>query len=605
MGVYVAMLGCVSSLCVAQQYGFRHYGHEDGLDSLAVTGMLQDRTGYIWVGTQTWLSRYDGARFQTFGEKSGVPGPCAIDGMAEASGGALWIATCGTVARGVDGHFVTARQNRKIEVPFGQTLTAGPDGSVYIATKEGLLLATPVRARNTTSIHLTKSDGPGRSGSIYGVFHDRSGTLWFGCQSALCSSRAGQSPHDQTKLWGAEDGLPPAHWSAMIEDTGGSLWVRSEDRLFELAKGSQHFESRDQGLPPTSTTPNLALDPSGAILVGTDNGLARRTQSGWELIGKSKGLLESSVAAALSDREGSIWIGLFGGGVARMVGHGEWESYLQENGLADDSIWVTRGASDGTLWIGSDTGLTHLNPKTHTSRIWKSIEKNGSKRIESLAVDSDNTVWFNGRNGSVIHLNPQSGKMQRFLVDKDISSHMHLNIDQEHRLWVGGREKLYRSSPLGKHPLSFSRIDPMGLGATGFNTLVQDQSGDIWVTSTHGLFHLHKNVWSRIATADGLLDDQTYNVAAAPDGTVWISYWRPIGISQITNLTGKPLVKSFTTDGGLIGNDTVFVGVDKRGWVWEGTDSGVSLFNGSRWERLTRQDGLAWDDCERFLRRWR
>jgi signal transduction histidine kinase/streptogramin lyase/ActR/RegA family two-component response regulator len=586
------MLWAGASFAHAQQYSFRHYGHEDGLESLAVTGILQDRTGYIWVGTQTWLFRYDGSRFQIFDEKSGLPGPCTIDGMTEASDGALWITTCGVLARGVDGHFVAAKDVPKLEAASGRALAPGPDGSVYVATNKGLLVGKAVQGGATSPIRLTKSGGSNRSGPIYSVFSDTNGTLWFGCGKALCSSQGGES-----QVWGAQDGLPDGHWSAMIRDAGGSLWVRSEARLFELAKDSRRFEPRDEGLPPTSTAPNLSLDPNGAVLVGTDNGLARRNQNSWELIGKSKGLLENSVSAAMSDREGSLWIGLFGGGVARLAGHGEWESYLQENGLADDSVWITRGAPDGTLWIGTDTGLTHVNPKTHVSQIWKGIQKTGSKRIESLAVDTDGTVWLNGRNGSVIHLNPRTGKLRRVVVDENLSSHLHLEIDQEHRLWIGGKEKLYRSSPLDKQPLSFARIDPMGLGATGFDTLTQDKAGDIWVTSASGLFHCHNNVWTRLTTTDGLLDDQTYNVTSAPDGTVWLSYWRPLGISHISNVDGKPQVKSFTVADGLIGNDTVFVGVDKRGWVWQGSDSGVSLFHEGRWERFTREDGLAWDDC--------
>ncbi len=78
---------------------------------------------------------------------------------------------------------------------------------------------------------------------------------------------------------------------------------------------------------------------------------------------------------------------------------------------------------------------------------------------------------------------------------------------------------------------------------------------------------------------------------------VWISYWRPLGISHVRSDGHSHHVENFTANNGLIGNDTVFVGVDTRGWVWQGTDSGVSLLRNGKWERLTRSDGLAWDDC--------
>lgn len=68
----------------AQQCRFRHCGHEDGLQNLAVTALVQDHTGYLWTGTETWLFRYDGTRFRTFEADTGLPGPCQIDTLAVA-----------------------------------------------------------------------------------------------------------------------------------------------------------------------------------------------------------------------------------------------------------------------------------------------------------------------------------------------------------------------------------------------------------------------------------------------------------------------------------------------------------------------------------------
>jgi signal transduction histidine kinase/streptogramin lyase/ActR/RegA family two-component response regulator len=355
---------------------------------------------------------------------------------------------------------------------------------------------------------------------------------------------------------------------------------------------------QDTGLPPASAAPSLALDPKGALLVATDNGLAQQRNGNWELIDKHKGLIENSISSAMTDREGSLWIGMLGGGVARLAGHGEWENFFEEDGLADNSVWFIRATPDGTLWIASDTGLSSLAPATHTIKRWRKPRETGSKRIETIAPDPDGTVWLGGHDGMVTHLYPRTGKMVSIKIPGRSDEYARLLLDRGRHLWIGGKKTLYRSTVLNGSTPRFEQIDPLGLGATGFDTLAEDQNGDVWVTSNKGLFRWDKSTWTRISKSDGLRDDETYNVTAAPDGSIWVSYWRPLGITQIWEDVHGRHLRHYTSADGLIGNDTLFIGVDTRGWVWQGTDSGVSVLRGGRWQHVTHGDGLAWDDCD-------
>ncbi len=89
----------------AQQYTFRQYGPSDGLTNLGVNCLLQDRTGYLWVGTDNGLFRYDGSTFQAFGHAEGIM-DTEIRRLAESPEGELWVATQGGVARRVGASFV-------------------------------------------------------------------------------------------------------------------------------------------------------------------------------------------------------------------------------------------------------------------------------------------------------------------------------------------------------------------------------------------------------------------------------------------------------------------------------------------------------------------
>src|SRR5215471_13197356 len=89
----------------AQRYNFKFYGEEEGLQNLAVQVVLQDRAGFLWVGTQNGLYRYDGNRFAAFGKADGLPG-ARIESLHETIDGTLWVGTRNGLARRVEDHFV-------------------------------------------------------------------------------------------------------------------------------------------------------------------------------------------------------------------------------------------------------------------------------------------------------------------------------------------------------------------------------------------------------------------------------------------------------------------------------------------------------------------
>ena len=83
----------------AQEYSFRFYGATEGLQNLVVLSLAQDHTGYIWVGTEGGLYRYDGTRFRLMGQAEGLPCSTEVHSLFVAADGALWANTCGRIFR--------------------------------------------------------------------------------------------------------------------------------------------------------------------------------------------------------------------------------------------------------------------------------------------------------------------------------------------------------------------------------------------------------------------------------------------------------------------------------------------------------------------------
>src|SRR5712691_277514 len=102
--VFAGAASLLAPALSAQRYNFKFYGEDEGLKNLAVQTVLQDRAGFLWVGTQNGLFRYDGNRFTAFSMADGLPG-ARIESLHESVDGTLWVGTRLGLARRKGDHF--------------------------------------------------------------------------------------------------------------------------------------------------------------------------------------------------------------------------------------------------------------------------------------------------------------------------------------------------------------------------------------------------------------------------------------------------------------------------------------------------------------------
>ncbi len=601
----IAILRCVGLLLLlvqaaaAQRYNFKEYGQDQGLTNLDVCCLLQDRTGFLWVGTENGLFRYDGRQFRPFTTAQGLPST-QIQALHQTADGEIWVGTSEGLGRWDGERF------RPIPAGLGRSihaLASDARGRIFAGTSKGLLAIAPGGSRD----HPAFEDYavPGDYQSVFGVVVEEGLKVWLGCGSGVCTLEAsrgggqGGERGSQRIRERPELGLPRGSWRGLLFDRKGSLWVRSLTHLMELPRGAAAFERRDAGLPLAGRSAALQMDRDGELYVPTAQGLARRTPNGWTILRKANGLPSASVDSFLQDREGSAWIALDGGGLLRWLGYKNTETWTESEGLSHDVVWSLTRDGTGTLWGTTQAGLSRFLP---LQRKWQHWPDRGLDAGQTLAMQTgaDGSLWVGQMPGGLFHLNPRTGRGEHFGPESGLANEWvySLAVDSDGSILAGTASGLYRGNQRGTGwqfaKVAISGADPPRV----ILAILVDRRKRVWVSGATGIARLEDGRWNRFGTRDGLLHNNVTYLAEAPDEALWVGYRDPIGISRLQFEGERIRATHFGQKDGMRSAKPYFLKFDRRGWLWVGSDTGVDRYDGKVWAHLDRSDGLAVNDCD-------
>lgn len=597
-----AMRACLFVLLFAsctswgQRYSFKTYTQEQGLANLSASSLLQDRNGFLWVGTNNGLFWYDGKSFHSFAAKELESR--RIVGLLETADGTLWIAAQLALYRREGMHAIKVDAGEAIEITGGASIGGGSiapagDSGVYLATRQGLAKVQKMADRFAWD---WLSSAPADSVGV-----DAEGRVWSGCGTELCRFDAGHNVEV-----GKNSGLPPEHWSSIVADAQGNLWIRSPLRLFEQPRGASRFIARDSELRSHGVSYGpLYRSPGGQIMVAMNTGLAIFEGDHWRLIDSTRGLNGDSVANVLRDRESSLWIGFHGTGLTRWLGYQQWESWTRAEGLSSDMIWAIRHDSNGKLWVGTENGLNEMDGTT-----WRSHRELGGMKVRAVTTGHQGEMWAGASPGGIYHFDSK-GKLIAVYGPRDgltADGIWALLEDSQGRVWAGTTGGLFLGQPenLGqpknlapKRRLRFTSVTvPFSNPNENFYQPFEDTRGWLWVPGSQGLACFHDGQWKRYRVEDGLRSNAIYSIGESSDTSIWLGYAEPFGVTRITFEDGKTKVQHYTQADGLYSNKIYFVGGAPQGPVFVGTDSGVDMFRDGRWQHYGHAQGLIWEDTD-------
>jgi len=532
------------------QYLQSAWATDAGLPQTSVYSIAQTTDGYLWVGTELGLARFDGVRFTVFDRRHN-PGLAAndIERLLASRDGSLWIGTGDGLTHFLGGAFRTYTVRDGLSSNSVSALYEARDGSLWVGTGQGLN-----RLRDGKVRVFRSADGlPGDS--VKAVLEDRSGVLWVATEGGLARLDGGRFI-----AYTARDGLPGGPVTALAAASDGTLWAGTlHGGLAHLEKG--RFSIWSKGLP-SQEIESLLIDRDGNLWIGFErHGVGRLRQGRLDLYGTAQGLPGFDCTNALfEDRDGNLWIGLLDAGLVELR-DAPFLCFGKPEGLAANVVWAGVEAPDGSVWLGADNGDLY---RLADGKLEVYNQRNGLPGLApySLLSGRDGSVWVGFRNGTLGRIS--RGHIQ---VYRDPHSQDHpitaLFEDRQGTLWLGTYGSGFARFKAGR----FDHVTNAGQ----VTAITQGADGALWVaTDGDGVSRLQNGKTVTYNARNGLLNDHVQTVYADPEGAVWVGTMSG-GLNRIQD--GR--IASWAVDQGLFDDTVGNILEDGSGNLWISCDRGI------------------------------
>ena len=503
-------LGTDEGLARFDGYDFVRYSREDGqLPSNSITTLGAAPGGILWIGTTGGLVRYDGRTFVTFTTKDGMPHN-SVAALAPGEKGDVWIDAGGSLSH-FDGRHFENIPTSELHLDTVRTLTQDDRHTLFVGGTDAVS-----RLENGKFVRVL---GPPVSppGVMTSALHaDRSGTLWMLGVRSMVSRSASGVVHVYTKKDGVADGIGQGK---VLEDREGNIWVGTANRLARFENGKFNARALTEDAEPDSVR-SMFEDREGNLWVGSNSGLTRFRDDVFTMYGKAEGFPSDEPNTVYQDRAGRVWIGFLDGGVMQFSEQSK--TFRDAPGTPKNRIFAFHETRAGELLICSGAGLTFL--KDGRSHMFVPTDDPWHRKYVYDALEGpDGTLWLalpNGLGrlrGKEFHTVIPGGP----LLDDAVAS---LALAPDGGIWAASHRGLWYVK--GEQTRHYTTAD--GLANDEIHSLYQEPGGTLWVgTFGGGLSAFRDGKFSNFAAKDGLLSDNIANII--DDGeSLWLTTTRGI-----------------------------------------------------------------------------
>lgn len=560
------------------EYTVLYWTENDGLPSSIISAIAQDSDGYLWLGTNEGVVRFDGTRFVRWNALSRTPLP-----------------------------------ERRV-----MSLLASPDGSLWVGFGGSGGVS---RIRNLEVTNYDHADGIPED-FVISLTEDRNRIIWAASPSGLY--RFGGERWERA---GPEGGVPEGRISNIHEDKAGRLWIGTTAGIFRRNAGERTFQQVDA---VNNFVNDFSEDPTGTIWT-TDPLVGFRRVAQPSGNGRPFQHLRGNGIRLMHDRQGDLWVGTLGQGLWRVRNDRGTNSaaaiqvITADTGLSSNGVRSLFEDGEGNIWVGADGGLHRLSLASVTP-----VRNLGL--VRAVVSSRDGTVWAGTANGLI--RNPGADGERRELRTSNVSA---LHEDRNGTLWVATDRGLLRRAGGRFSPVPL----PMNIRPQRIVAMTSDSLGNLWLCDQEvGVFRWNNGQLKAFSPSPELGRRTAYAVQADTRDRVWVALsggmlaviepgekrqvygprtggsLRTIyegrgntiwlggddGLSRLSN--GRFITAS--RKNGLPGNAVSAVLEDADGYLWAGVNSGIIRLSPREFDELAdnpdyqvryriydRSDGLA------------
>ena len=552
-----------AALALDPERSLDHYGRQawrtdSGLPQNTIHSILQTRDGYLWLGTDGGLVRFDGIDFVTFdAENTPQFKSDTVSDLLQDGAGTLWISTAAgllsyrggafaayTTAQGLPADTVWfSYEDRRHRVwaitsaglaffdgkgfaPVAQTQAASPlnrhalaedaQGMLWVGGSGGVFALDTRPTTPRLALHLLSGT------DVEAIEFDPGQKLWIGGSEGLeryaagtltpvpLSHRAGK-----TEVTALAPGMDGSMW---IGTAIGMLHVARDGAVLPLENHGQDGDQRQDG----ERVDQLFRDRQGVLWVATERGVFRLQGNRLQSFVPGSGLAVNRILSLYEDREGDLWVGTDSGGL-NLLRDQKFTTYTTSDGLSGNLVRCVFESPQGELWIGTDGAGLNRRTSAGFAHV-TTADGLSSNVILSLAGGAGGDLWIGTPNGlNLLHrptADRPAGRIERFnsadgLPDDFIRS---LYSDRDGTLWIGTRHGLAHLA--GGKFTSYSSMD--GLGSDFIGAIFRASQGDLWIGTSGGLSRLHDGVFTNSTMQQGLSNNTVTAIAQDAQGTLWL-----------------------------------------------------------------------------------
>lgn len=600
----------------AQTYNVDTYDVEEGLVINTVIAVYQDDKGFIWAGTNGGgISIYDGSKFSSITEQDGLASN-VVFGIDQDDNGDYYIATKEGLTVISGGKFKNYDKTNGLSNNLLFSVLCSKKHGIILGSYDGIF-----EFKNDTIVPI--SNEILAKESAYVIYEGSNENIWFGTRKTGAYEFNG----DIVTHIDAETLKYPFVFT-IVEDDDKNVWVGTGTGFNKVSpdrKSVLYIKPHENTLRVTAQSSSKSKD--GTLWFGTQSGLYRYKDGVFHHYTDDNGLPISHIYEVTVDREGNVWLGTNGKGLAKIRENLEvFTNYSTKDGLANDIVHTIFEDSKGYIWIGSEHSVARINLENKVD-VFHKVELSPGKfngyaeRTYDIKEDKEGNVWFATFNSAHSIVKYNGKEFISYHEGGDLSENQFFTMLIEDTVfYLGGRKGLFKfyngdleqylPEEIKEEVWSITKVkkgklwvgtDKGALILDGssveyFNEthgfvkgrvrkILEDKDGFLWFATEEGLYRYDFKKFDRITTKDGLSADNIYSLLIDKNDMLWVGTAKGIQKVNINkyNKTGEIEIEKYAKQEGFIGVECNMNAAfeDSKGKLWFGTVKGVTVLNPS------------------------